>query len=130
MSSAFSTKARLLAVPVVLVLTFSPAALAHKGGKHGNPNSASDAMKNPYAGDESAAAAGKKLYGRNCAGCHGASAQGAGQNPGLLTAAKKDSAGRMFNVITHGNEAKGMPAWSQLPEQQRWQIVTYLQSLK
>ena len=103
---------------------------AHKGGKHGTRSRVTDGNENPYAGDASAAQAGKRLYAQYCQGCHGAKGQGVGQNPGLKTAAKQDSASRLFDIITHGVVSKGMPAWSQLPEQQRWQIVTYLQKLK
>lgn len=123
--------AKHIALTVTLAAALSTsAAFAHKGGKHGTHNRAVDAVKNPYAGDPSAAESGQKLYGKYCAACHGGSAQGVGKNPGLITAAKHDSAGKLFNVITKGVESKGMPSWSQLPDQQRWQIVTYLQTLK
>ena len=87
-------------------------------------------VNNPYESNATAAQAGKKLYSRYCGACHGGSAQGVGKNPGLKSAAKRDSAAQLFDVITNGVINKGMPAWSQLPEQQRWQIVTYLQTLK
>ena len=121
---------RRLATSIALAALLSTGAWAHKGGKHGAHNAAEDAKKNPYAGDADAAQAGKKMYNRYCSGCHGDSAPGVGNNPGLTMAAKHDSAGHLFDVITNGVVSKGMPAWSQLPEQQRWQIVTYLQTLK
>jgi len=37
--------------------------------------------------------------------------------------------GEIFWVITNGVVRRGMPSWSRLPEIQRWQIVTYLESL-
>jgi mono/diheme cytochrome c family protein len=40
------------------------------------------------------------------------------------------SDGEVFWFITTGAPDKGMPSWSTLPERQRWQIVTYLKSLK
>src|SRR5689334_1596273 len=113
-----------------VALVLSTGAWAHKGGNHGTANRALDGNKNPYSGDADAASAGKKLYGQYCQGCHGVSGHGLGSNPSLKMAAKKDSAGRLFDVITHGVESKGMPGWSQLPEKQRWQIVTYVQTLK
>jgi mono/diheme cytochrome c family protein len=122
--------ARRIGTAFALAALLSSGAWAHKGGKHGTKNAALDAKKNPYAGNADAVEAGRKSYGRYCGGCHGGSAQGAGKNPGLITAAKKDSAGKLFDVITHGVVDKGMPAWPQLPEKERWQIVTYLQSLK
>jgi hypothetical protein len=35
----------------------------------------------------------------------------------------------LFNFLTNGDLRHGMPSWSRLPEQRRWQIVTYLKSL-
>src|SRR5581483_5527623 len=37
--------------------------------------------------------------------------------------------GEIFWFITQGAPENGMPSWSQLPESQRWKIVTYLKSL-
>ncbi len=86
-------------------------------------------MANPYAGNAQAAAGGKKLYAQNCAQCHGNNLQGMGPAPALLSAsAKKAKPGELFWFITNGNLNNGMPSWSQLPKQQRWQIVTFLES--
>ena len=38
--------------------------------------------------------------------------------------------GEVFWFITTGSVKNGMPAWASLPEEQRWQIVTFLKSLK
>jgi hypothetical protein len=38
--------------------------------------------------------------------------------------------GTLFWILSNGVVRRGMPVWSKLPEQQRWQIVTFLQSLK
>ena len=40
------------------------------------------------------------------------------------------SDGEVFWFITNGATDKGMPSWSALSERQRWQLVTYLKSLK
>jgi mono/diheme cytochrome c family protein len=97
-------------------------------GFHNAPASASQA-KNPYSGDAQAAAGGKKLYGQNCAQCHGNNLQGMGPAPTLMSAPVKNAApGELFWFITNGDLNKGMPAWSQLPKQQRWQIVAFLES--
>ena len=40
------------------------------------------------------------------------------------------SVGEVFWFITTGAVDKGMPSWSTLPERQRWQLVSYLKSLK
>jgi len=41
---------------------------------------------------------------------------------------KNAAPGELFWFITSGDLNKGMPSWSQLPKQQRWQIVTFLES--
>jgi mono/diheme cytochrome c family protein len=35
----------------------------------------------------------------------------------------------VFFILTNGVVRHGMPAWSKLPEPERWQIVTFLESL-
>jgi len=112
----------------VFVLSCILAVYAQGTGFHNAPASAAQS-KNPYSGDAQAAAGGKKLYSQNCAQCHGNNLQGMGPAPTLISAPVKHAApGELFWFITNGDLNKGMPAWSQLPKQQRWQIVTFLQS--
>jgi len=95
---------------------------------HSAPASAAQTA-NPYSHDPEAAAGGKKLYSQNCAQCHGNNLQGMGPAPTLMSANVKNAApGELFWFITSGDLNKGMPSWSQLPKQQRWQIVTFLES--
>ena len=92
------------------------------------PSSAGE-IKNPYAGNAAAASAGKKLYAQNCAHCHGNNAQGMGPAPALDSSNVRNAkAGELFWFISTGKLASGMPGWSNLPKQQRWQLVTFLQS--
>ena len=85
---------------------------------------------NPYEGLEAAREAGKKLYERECAGCHGQDAQGAGRAPALASPMVRQApAGAIFWLLRNGSLRHGMPSFSHLPEQRRWQIVTYLKSL-
>ena len=92
------------------------------------PASAAE-LKNPYAGNASAAAGGKKLYNQNCAQCHGNNLQGMGPAPALESANVKNAKpGELFWFITNGNLNNGMPSWSNLPKQQRWQLVTFLET--
>jgi mono/diheme cytochrome c family protein len=101
---------------------------AQSSGFHNAPASAA-ALKNPYTGNESAVAGGKKLYGQNCAQCHGNKLQGMGPAPTLESDNIKNAKpGELFWFITNGDLNKGMPAWSSLPKQQRWQIVSFLES--
>jgi mono/diheme cytochrome c family protein len=89
------------------------------------------AMKNPYEGQAEAATAGKALYARNCLACHGKALQGTGNIPSLVDGKLHGiTSGEIFWFITKGSTDNGMPAWGFLPEQQRWQIVSYLKSLQ
>jgi glucose/arabinose dehydrogenase len=97
---------------------------------HGAPASAK-AMKNPYAGQRAAIRAGRVFYGRNCGACHGSKGQGTGNIPALAKGpAQSASDGEIFWFITRGDINNGMPAWKILPEQQRWQIIAYVKSLR
>jgi mono/diheme cytochrome c family protein len=85
---------------------------------------------NPFDGQEPAGRAGRKLYERECSSCHGASAQGAHGAPALASPALRTAPpGVIFWVLRNGSLRRGMPPFSHLPEQQRWQIVTYLKTL-
>ena len=84
---------------------------------------------NPEQG-AAAVAAGRALYASNCSGCHGASAQGSGNIPALAQGhVQQATDGEVFWFITKGSNNGAMPSWAGLPEQQRWQIVSYLKTL-
>lgn len=75
--------------------------------------------------------AGGKLFAQHCASCHGVNATGGTRAPSLHTPAVQampDAA--LVQFLTDGNLPKGMPSWSRLPEERRWQLVFYLKSLK
>ncbi len=96
-----------------------------------NAPASAGAAKNPYAGSAAASAEGKKLYGQNCAQCHGNNLQGMGPAPALDSPAiHKAKAGELFWFITNGKPDSGMPSWKSLPANQRWEIVSFLQSNK
>ena len=75
-----------------------------------------------------AVAAGQKLFEEHCASCHGSNAAGTKYGPDLSAVHAIDSA-YLFRFVTNGDLRHGMPAWSRLPDQRRWQIVAYLKSL-
>jgi mono/diheme cytochrome c family protein len=92
---------------------------------------ASASAKNPDAGSVAAAAAGKIVYSKNCAQCHGNNRQGMGPAPALDSdKVRTANAGELAWFITTGNFSSGMPSWPNLTKQQRWQLVTFLQSSK
>ena len=108
-------------------LWLAPSSAAQNSAFHNAPPSAAE-MKNPYK-SASAAAAGKKLYALNCAQCHGNNLQGIGPAPALDRAPIQNAKpGELFWFITKGKLESGMPSWANLPQQQRWQIVTFLES--
>ena len=106
-----------------------PSGAADPAGFHQAPASAAQ-LVNPYKGQAAAATAGGGLYAANCAACHGRSAEGTGNIPALAHGRVQQAAdGEIFWFISKGAVDNGMPSWAALPEQQRWQIVTYLKTL-
>jgi glucose/arabinose dehydrogenase len=96
---------------------------------HDAPASAK-AQKNPYAGQQAAADAGKALYARNCLACHGKALQGTGNVPSLVDGKLKGvTPGEVFWFITKGDKDNGMPSWAFLEEEKRWQVVTYVEAM-
>ncbi len=88
-------------------------------------------LRNPFAGDEKAAAAGHKLFEQHCASCHGADGRGLSHAANLHAPAIQNAPpGVLFWALRNGRIRKGMPSWSQLPDQQLWQLVAYLKTLK
>lgn len=88
------------------------------------------ARKNPFEGDPRAVAVGEKLFEQHCVECHGRKAEGTRKGPVLLRdEVQQAPPGALFWILTNGVVRQGMPVWSKLPEQQRWQLVTFLRSL-
>ena len=86
---------------------------------------------NPYQGQPDAVLAGKKLFLQHCAECHGPQARGIGRAVNLhLSAVQNATPGELAWFLRNGNLWRGMPAWSGLPEQRRWQLVAYLKSFR
>lgn len=91
------------------------------------------------------AGAGKAVYEKKCAPCHGD--KGDGNGPGAANLAPKPrdfTKGRykirttpsgqppsdqdLFRVITEGMPGTAMPPWQVLPEKDRWRLVAYLKT--
>jgi mono/diheme cytochrome c family protein len=85
---------------------------------------------NPLPNDQTVIDSGSKIFARNCASCHGKDGQGIGRRPSLHTLRVQTATdGELQWLLRNGSIAQGMPAWSRLPEVQRWQLVRYLHSL-
>lgn len=86
---------------------------------------------NPLEKDADAIAAGKKLFEQHCAECHGEDAGGSNRGPSLRVGeVQQATPGEVFWILTNGVVRRGMPAWSKLPEPQRWQITAFLGTLR
>ena len=90
------------------------------------------AKPNPEAKNPDAPAAGRKLYMRTCVGCH--EQDGSGKDTGAANLRSSEvqaqSDGALFWKISHGNSDAGMPAFAALPETERWDVVTFVRTLK
>lgn len=86
-------------------------------------------LKNPYAGGtDEEGKAGLKLFKRHCASCHEKNSSTMSNAPSLSNSSIRTiPAGYLFWYLKNGNLRRGMPAWSSLPDERLWQLVTYLQ---
>jgi mono/diheme cytochrome c family protein len=130
MSAPLRKKAPLAAAFALLLPAAAMMATANGGWLKKVP--ASDRARiNPYASQASAAEAGKQVFLNNCAKCHGEEAQGKNGRPDLHSERVTHATdGEIAWILKNGNPWKGMPSWSSLPEQQRWQVITYIRSIQ
>ncbi|HEY6320564.1 MAG TPA: cytochrome c [Thermoanaerobaculia bacterium] len=104
---------------------------AGAGGGHGLASVPASAPEraNPFGESPDAVTAGRKLFLRHCAGCHGDDGGGGRRGPSLDSRRLRGaSPGALFWFLTNGRLAAEMPEWSRLPAARRWQIIAYLQS--
>ena len=104
--------------------------------KGGNPEAAK--TMNPVASSPETLSAGRRLYTRWCANCHGASGKGdgpgaaAGGQPADLTDAMSDygsSEGEIFSVIHDGTSADMGSYAERMTDTDIWNVVNFLKSL-
>lgn len=123
---------------IALAATLSMQAQHPAGGAHHHPEAAK--QKNPVAADATSIAAGKTIYDKNCANCHGKTGLGDGMmgaelnpKPSNLTDADwkhGETDGELFLVIKDGAKGTGMKSFnSKLTEHQIWDVVNYIRSL-
>jgi len=87
-------------------------------------------VKSPLAGQAGAVQAGGKLFLAKCRRCHGTEGQGGGNTPALTRAEVRAATdGELFWFIANGSEETGMPAWDNLSDTERWQLVAFVRSL-
>src|SRR5215467_58585 len=111
-------------------LTFSQAGNAAADKWQAPPEAA--ATPNPEAKNPAATVAGRKSFMRLCANCHGEDGSGEGSRAADLRSPdiQSQTDGALFWKITNGNTTNGMPSFAALPETDRWDIVTFLRTLK
>jgi mono/diheme cytochrome c family protein len=86
----------------------------------------------PYRGQADAIAAGRRIFVDRCSQCHGQKAEGTKKRPALRSDRVQQQAteGDLHWLLVNGNMRKGMPSWAKLPDQQLWQVITYVKSLQ
>ena len=86
---------------------------------------------NPFEGQPDAVAGGRRVFLSHCSRCHGENAEGTKKRPPLHSdrVQHEATAGDLYWILTNGNMSKGMPPWTKLPDEQLWQVITYLKSL-
>lgn len=129
---------RLIAL-LFMALVFAALRVSHEvnaQGPHRNPEA--QKLKNPVAVDAESVEAGRVLYKRHCAPCHGPNAKGdggmslSGGTPSDLTDATWDygsTDGEIFVAIRDGVSADMLAYKEKLTEKQIWQVVNFLRSL-
>jgi mono/diheme cytochrome c family protein len=87
---------------------------------------------NPYHDQPEAIAAGRRVFVDRCSHCHGENAEGTKKRPPLRSQRVQQQAteGDLHWLLVNGNMRKGMPSWAKLGDQQIWQVITYVKSLR
>jgi mono/diheme cytochrome c family protein len=95
------------------------------------------ATSNPVRADDKSLAAGKTLYAKECASCHGDTGKGNGPDAADLSrqppdfaspAVARQSDGELFWKMSEGR--KPMPRFARkFPEADRWNLVNYIRSI-
>jgi mono/diheme cytochrome c family protein len=124
-------------LPKMLMALFAPFVFgqntSYRPSPDWQPPPEAAARINPLAKKPQAAAGGKKMYSRECVECHGEDGRGLAKKHSAdfqLPAVQSQSDGALFWKITNGNPDRGMPAFSRLPEMQRWQLVLFIRTLR
>jgi len=130
--SAFEKSVGIAVAAITLVVSAGAVVVSAQGPWVAPPEA--KALKNPVKGVGNA----KKAVETNCVSCHGATGHGDGPAAAALPAPKpanwtsanvqKQTDGEIFWKMSNGRGA--MPPWKHLPENERWEIVNYIRTLK
>ena|ERR1700690_2162120 len=118
------------ALPLVFILTLTVFGAAN-GAWLNNVPIRDHEKTNPYHDRSDAIAAGKRIFGANCSPCHGKNAEGTKKRPPLRSERVQQQAteGDLHWLLVNGSMKKGMPSWAKLPDQQLWQVISYVKTL-
>jgi len=117
---------------VVIFLAATGAVLAASSSRWDHVPAKDHARANPLAGSPDSVFAGELIYRDHCLQCHKENAAGDGHKKPALRSPRMRSAtdGDIEWFLRQGDLGHGMPSWSNLPQPQRWQLVTYLRSIQ
>lgn len=128
---------KMLLVSSIFIVAVMSSAFFYQQTPWNAPASA-DSKKNPLTNDAATLAAGKAVYVKECQSCHGKKGKGDGPSAkdldipaGDFTKAttQQQSDGALFWKISEGR--KPMPSFKKkLTEEQIWQTVVYMRTLK
>lgn len=124
--------------PRVTAGVAQPAVAPH--GTHTHTHAAAAALINPTPATAGSAAAGKTIFARQCASCHGVGGKGDGVMAAKLKSKPSDltdaewthgpSDGEIFTLIRDGARSAGMKAYRGiLTDRQMWDLVNFIRSL-
>ncbi len=131
-NSNWSVVGRLLAVGAIFV------AVAANASQEPRRNAEAQKLKNPEPSNAETIDAGKKVYARYCASCHGPNGKGdggmalSGGTPSDLTDDAWDygsTDGEIFVAVKEGVSADMLAYKEKLNDKQIWQVVLFLRSL-
>jgi len=130
--SAFEKSVGIAVAAITLVVSAGAVVVSAQGPWVAPPEAKS--LKNPVKGIGNA----KKSVETNCVSCHGPGGKGDGPASAALPppkpanwtsqAVQKQTDGEIFWKMSNGRGA--MPPWKHLPENERWEIVNYIRTLK
>ena len=117
----------------------TPVTSAHEGHKHANAPASAKKLKNPLMTDAQNIEAGKTLFNKYCASCHGEDGKGKTETaarmkskPADLTASEMHGItdGEIYYVVTNGIKKSGMPSFkARTATDERWQLTLYVKHL-
>lgn len=133
-----SSKRQMRRIMAALLFCISLVGAGSQAAQQGQRNVAAQKLKNPEAVNAETVEAGRKLYQRFCASCHGAGAKGdggmalSGGTPSDLTDETWDygsTDGEIFVAIRDGVSSDMLAYKEKLTDKQIWQIVGFVRSL-